>query len=86
MATKTVKVGSKVGLHSRPATTIAQAVTKSGENVQFWTDDPDEAVDAGSALMIMTLGAEMGDEVTIECDNEAVLAEIATMVESDLDA
>ena len=45
-----------------------------------------EAVDAGSALMIMTLGAGKGDEVTIETDDPAVLAAIAELVEKDLDA
>ena len=62
MPSKTVTVGSSVGLHG---------------------GDP---VDAGSALMIMTLGAVNGSQVTVSADDEAVLAQIAELVEQDLDA
>ena len=44
------------------------------------------SVDAGSPLMIMTLGAKQGTEVTVTSDDEAVLAQIADMVSSNLDA
>ena len=43
-------------------------------------------VDAGSPLMIMTLGAKKGAEVEVTSDDEAVLGQIAEMVERDLDA
>jgi phosphocarrier protein len=36
--------------------------------------------------MIMTLGAKKGAEVEVSSDDEAVLADIAGMVERDLDA
>lgn len=81
MATKTVTVGSSVGLHARPAALIAQAAT-SGVTLAMEGKSP---VDAGSALMIMTLGAKFGDEVIVESDDEAMLATIADMVASDLD-
>ena len=48
--------------------------------------DGDEPVDAGSALMIMTLGAGHGDQVTVESDDEAALARITELVQADLDA
>jgi phosphocarrier protein len=44
------------------------------------------AVDAGSPLMIMTLGAKLGTEVTVTSDDETVLAQIADLVSSNLDA
>ena len=46
----------------------------------------DNPIDAGSPLMIMTLGAKQGTEVTVSSDDEAVLARIADMVATDLDA
>ncbi|MGC0363689.1 phosphocarrier protein HPr [Rhodococcus sp. 27YEA15] len=85
MPSKTVTVGSAVGLHARPAALIAEAVADSGVTVTLAVADT-EPVDAGSALMIMTLGATQGTEVTVESDDEAVLTTIADLVASDLDA
>ena len=48
--------------------------------------DGGEPVDAGSALMIMTLGAGNGTEVTVQSDDEEALKKIAELVEQDLDA
>ena len=45
-----------------------------------------EPVDAGSALMIMTLGAGNGAEVTVHSDDEATMNKIAELVQKDLDA
>ncbi|BBY99093.1 HPr family phosphocarrier protein [Mycolicibacterium fallax] len=85
MPSKNVIVGSAVGLHARPAAIIADAVTASGAEVTL-AYDGGEPVDAGSALMIMTLGAGNGAEVTVACDDAAVLAQIAELVGKDLDA
>jgi phosphocarrier protein len=85
MASKTVKVGSSIGLHARPATLIAQAATESGVPVTLCVPGG-TPVDAGSALLIMTLGAKFGDEVEVSSDDDATLAKIADMVEQDLDA
>jgi phosphocarrier protein HPr len=84
MPSTTVTVGSTVGLHARPAGLIAEAVTKAGVPVTLATQDGN-SVDAGSPLMIMTLGAKKGTEVTVSSDDEAVLAQIADMVSSNLD-
>ena len=59
MPAKTVIVGSAIGLHARPAAIIAEAVVNAGVPVTLSMDDG-EPVDAGSALMIMTLGAGQG--------------------------
>ncbi len=45
-----------------------------------------EPVDAGSALMIMTLGAGNGATVTVASDDEATCKAIAELVQQDLDA
>lgn len=43
-------------------------------------------MDAGSALMIMTLGAGNGAQVTVASEDEAATNEVAKLVQQDLDA
>jgi phosphocarrier protein HPr len=85
MPSKTVTVGSSVGLHARPAALIAQAATAAGVPVTIATNGG-LPVDAGSALLIMTLGAKCGDQVVVSCDDQAALEKVAELVASDLDA
>lgn len=85
MPSKTVTVGSAIGLHARPAAIIAEAVVGAGVPVTLAVDGG-EPVDAGSALMIMTLGAGNGAQVTVASDDAAALATIADLVAQDLDA
>jgi phosphocarrier protein HPr len=85
MPSKTVTVGSSVGLHARPAGVIAAAAADLGTPVTLALVGGD-AVDAGSALMIMTLGAGHGTEVVVESDDAAAVEAVAALVESDLDA
>ena len=85
MPSKTVTVGSAIGLHARPAAIIAEAVVNAGVPVTLAMDGG-EPVDAGSALMIMTLGAEKGAQVTVESDDEGALGTVADLVQQDLDA
>ena len=56
MSTHTVTVASSVGLHARPAALLASAVNDSGLDVTIVLPGGD-AVDAGSILEVMTLGA-----------------------------
>ena len=85
MPTKTVKVGSSVGLHARPAALIAEAADALGTEVTLAVpgDDP---VDASSSLLIMTLGAACGDTIEVSGEDQAAVDEIAALVEKDLDA
>ncbi|CAM3596782.1 HPr family phosphocarrier protein [Mycobacterium frederiksbergense] len=85
MPEKTVTVGSSIGLHARPAAIIAEAVVNAGVEVTLAVDGG-EPVDAGSALMIMTLGAGNGAQVTVASEDAAALATIADLVTKDLDA
>lgn len=88
MASRTVIVGSSVGLHARPATLVAQAAAEYDEDITLRLSDmdADDAVDAGSSMMIMTLGAEAGAEVVVESDNQEAVDAIAALIETDLDA
>ncbi len=88
MPSRTVTVGSAVGLHARPAALIAQAAGGFDEEVTLRLADahPDDAVDAASSLMIMTLGAEKGTLVTVESDDPAAVDRVVGLIEQDLDA
>ncbi|WP_040159318.1 HPr family phosphocarrier protein [Nigerium massiliense] len=85
MATKTVTVGSSVGLHARPAAIVSEAASNYDDEITLSVAGGDP-VDAGSSLLIMTLGASKGTEVTVESDNAEAVDEIAALIEKDLDA
>jgi phosphocarrier protein HPr len=85
MPTKSVVVGSAVGLHARPAALIAEKAEEFDSEVLIGLPG-DEPVDASSALMIMTLGAAKGDTVEVSGDDQAAVDAIAALVEQDLDA
>ena len=85
MPSKTVAVGSSVGLHARPAAVIAQIAADTGVPVTLALAGG-EPVDAGSALLIMTLGAKCGDEVVVSSEDQAALDVVADLVARDLDA
>jgi phosphocarrier protein len=81
-------VGSRVGLHARPAALIAQRAAALPATVRIGREGRDP-VDARSPLLLMTLGAAQGDEVVIEASGEnagEALAEIVALIEADLDA
>lgn len=87
MASKTVTVGSSVGLHARPAAIIAEAAEAYDDEIVLKLVGGDEdGVDAASSLMIMTLGAEKGAEVIVESDNAEAVEAIAALIAKDLDA
>ncbi|NME88110.1 HPr family phosphocarrier protein [Corynebacterium stationis] len=88
MASKTVKVGSSVGLHARPASIIADAAAEFDEDIflALVGEEDDDETDAASSLMIMALGAEQGDEVIVTSENAEAVEKIASLIEQDLDA
>ena len=87
MASKTVKVGSTVGLHARPATVIADAAGEYDDEILLTLvgGDDDDETDAASSLMIMARGAEFGDEVVVTSDNAEAVEAIAALIAKNLD-
>lgn len=85
MPIATVVVGSTVGLHARPAAIISEAAAELDSKVFIGLPGSDP-VDAGSPLMIMTLGAGHGASVEVSGDVEADVAAVAALVARDLDA
>ena len=81
----TCTVGSAVGLHARPAALISQAAGSLGSAVLIGVPGG-QAVDASSALLIMTLGAGKGATVEVSGEDQSAVEKIADLVGQDLDA
>jgi phosphocarrier protein HPr len=90
VAERTVKIGSKVGLHARPAAMFVKAASEQPVKVTIKKVSSDaDPVDAASILGIMTLGAEFEDEVLLTADGdgaEAALEALTDLLAKDLDA
>ena len=89
MASKTVIVGSAVGLHARPASIIADAAGEYDEDIflsKVGEEDDEEPTEAASYLMIMAMGAEKRHQVVVTSDNAEAVEKIAGLIERDLDA
>jgi phosphocarrier protein len=83
-----VTVGSRIGLHARPAALIARCVGGLDATVRLARPGADP-VNAASPLMIVSLGAKCGDEVVIEADGPQAaeaLEQVRDLVAHDLDA
>ncbi|NHB84235.1 HPr family phosphocarrier protein [Tessaracoccus sp. HDW20] len=86
MPSKVAVVGSRIGLHARPAAVIASAASEFEDEITLSVGGADgHGVDATSSLLIMTLGAELGVEVTVESENRDAVDQIAALIEQDLD-
>lgn len=88
MSERTVAIASSVGLHARPASLFTQAVAATGLDVTI-AKSGEEPVDASSILMVMSLGAGHGEEVTLTADGDGadeVLDQLVAMLATDLDA
>lgn len=85
---RTVTVGSRVGLHARPASAVAKAAGDLPAVVSISKGDK-VAADARSLLSLLALGAEHGDEVTLRAEGdgaETAVTTLADLVASDQDA
>jgi phosphocarrier protein len=82
-----VTVGSRIGLHARPAALLAKAA--KGPLVVRIARDSGVSADAASMLAVMGLGVGAGEEVVLSAEGEgaeAKLAELAELLARDLDA
>lgn len=88
VATKRVTVGSKVGLHARPAALFVKAAAASGLPITI-AKEGGKQVSASSILGVLTLNVAFGDEVILTADGdnaESILNDLAAMLERELDA
>ena len=89
MAERTVKIASASGLPAHvPPGIFAQAAAEQPATVTIKKADGN-AVQASSMLMLMTLGAGKGDEVTLRAEGEGAeesVNALTDLLEKDLDA
>ena len=88
MPSQVVVVGSKVGLHARPASLLVKAAGSAGLSVTVGRPG-EKAVNAASLLSVLALGVKNGDSVEITVSDGAnadtVLAELVQIVATDHD-
>ncbi|RRR98589.1 HPr family phosphocarrier protein [Glycomyces terrestris] len=88
MSERTVVIGSKVGLHLRPARLFVKAAKEQPVPVTIGRPG-EEPVDAASMLLVVSIGAKYGDEVVLRAEGEgaeAALDALATVLATDQDA
>jgi phosphocarrier protein len=89
MPERRVVVGSKVGLHARPAALFVQAAARQPVKITI-AKDSRSPVDARSILAVLGLDVRGGEEVILAAPDgeeaEAALDELAVVVATDHDA
>ena len=88
MPSREVTVGSRIGLHGRPAAIVVKTAQAQTVTVRISVGEK-PAVDARSIIAVLSLGAHGGDTVTIEADGDgadAALDAMADVLTKDLDA
>lgn len=90
MAERTAVIGSRVGLHARPAAIFAEAAAEAPVEVTIALEGEsvEDALDASSILSLMGLGAEYGTTVVLRAEGEgaeSVLDHLAVILETDHD-
>lgn len=87
MAQREVTIGSRVGLHARPAKLFVEAAGKAGVPVRI-SKDGAKFVDARSILGVLALGAKGGETVTLTAEGDGAdeaLDSLVALLEQDLD-
>lgn len=87
MPVRQVTIGSRSGLHARPAALFVAAATRQPVAVTIAKGDG-PARNARSILGVLSIGAVKGDEVTLSADGEGAQAsidELAELLARDLD-
>ena len=87
MVQRQVIVGSRVGLHARPAALFVKAAAEQPVKITIRKVDG-QPVDARSILRVLALGAKNGDTVVLEADGDGAaeaLEVVAQVVAEDHD-
>lgn len=88
MIERRVVIGSRVGLHARPAALFVRTVSKLPIDVSLAKNGA-EAVDARSIISVLSLDIAGGDEVTLSTtapDGGEHLDALTELLSTDLDA
>jgi phosphocarrier protein len=88
MPSQVVVIGSKVGLHARPASLLIKAAASAGVPVTIGRVG-ENAVNAASMLSVLALGGKCGESVEITVgdgpNSDTVLADLVNIVETNHD-
>ena len=89
MIERRVMLGSKSGLHARPAAVFIQHAKgfQSQITLSKFTDSCEKTVNAKSMLSVLSLGAEQGDLVVLKAegeDAELAVERLASLLEENL--
>jgi phosphocarrier protein HPr len=87
MTTRSAVIGSRIGLHARPAALFVQAASAADVPV-FIAKGDGEPVSARSILSVLALDARGGDEVLLTADGEGsdlVLDQLVALLAVDHD-
>lgn len=85
MIERTVTIGSKSGLHARPAAVFVQNAKSFQSQIKLSKND--KIVNGKSILSILALGAEQGDQIILQADGndaEPAVSKLASLLEEDL--
>ena len=80
---RTFVIGSKLGLHARPAAVFVQTANRFEASVEVQKEDL--KVDGKSIMGIMTLAAQMGSSITVRVagkDAAAAMEALTQLIES----
>ncbi len=80
MAEREVTIGSRVGLHARPAALFVRAATEQSMPVMIAKPDG-KPVNARSMLAVLALGAKGGETVILSAEGDGAEEALATLVE-----
>ena len=88
MPSQIVVIGSKVGLHARPASLLVKAASGAGVSVTIGRVG-EKAVNAASMLSVLALGAKHGESIEITVADgpnaDQVLADLVHIVQTNHD-
>ena len=82
---RTVRIGSKSGLHARPAAIFVQ--NAKGFQSQITLSKNEKTANAKSILSVLALGVEQGDQVILKVDGDdapSAVDSLAALLEGDL--
>jgi phosphocarrier protein HPr len=82
---RTVTIGSKSGLHARPAAIFVQ--NAKGFQSQITLSKNEKTANAKSILSVLALGVEQGDQVVLKVDGDdapSAVDSLAALLEGDL--
>ena len=85
MIERTVTIGSKSGLHARPAAVFVQNAKSFQSQIKLSKND--KIVNGKSILSVLALGAEQGDQIILQADGndaEPAVNKLASLLEGDL--